>query len=209
MSCFFHKHVLLVLLGIAVLAVVAWRTSPNTPSTPPPPALATQLPQDRIDLSDSIIRTGDVLTSEGLPNNYYVGSNLKRYVFTTQQTYFTWYPASARIKKIDRKKLEAIPLGGNVTYRPGMRIITFATDPTHYVVGHGGTLHEATSSQLNGYYGKNWKERVDVLEEYYLPDYRMEGSIRLSSSYSPLEEYASSKTISHDKNLVANLPSQK
>lgn len=205
-----RAHLTLAVIAVVLLAVAAYTTtSNNTPSTPPPPPLAIQAPQDRIDLADSVVRAGDVVTSEGLPNNYYIGMNGKRYVFPTLQTYRTWYPDNATLKKLDRKKLEAIPLTGNVTYRPGMRVITFATDPTYYVVSHGGVLREASQSLLRSYYGNNWKERVDTLEEYYLPDYTIGAPIYSLSSYSPQAEYDLSKTVGHDKNLVANLPSQK
>ena len=198
----------LITLAIAGGAIV-FMSRTTTPQTPPPPALATELPPDRIEIKDTIIRPGDVITSEGLPNSYYVGLDNKRYVFTTAEAYNTWYPKASPVKLLERKKLESVPLGGNATYRPGMRVITLDTDTSYYVVAHGGVLRKVSESLLRTYYGSAWRERLDNLPEYYRADYRLGEPVYRVHDYSPVEEYRRSPTMSTDKGIEMNLPAKK
>ncbi|GEM_PF-5333687 len=198
-------------LAIIVIAVIIRLTVAHTPSQPPllPPEHAKSAPRDYPSTykpKDLPIKIGDVLTSNGLESSYYMAPTMKRYVFPNQATLQTWYPVPEfTIKNIDRKTLEAIPLAGNVTYRAGMRIIKFATDPEYYVVSKGGVLHAASTSILATLYGTNWNKRVDALEEYYRTNYVIASPLSSSSDYSPIDEYNSSPTISVDKGLVSSL----
>lgn len=208
---FLHSH-RNALIGVCVIGIaLIIRSTVTAPSSPVelPPEHATEAPRDYMKSYDSTntqIRVGDVLTSMGLESIYYVAPTMHRYVFPNQATFQTWYPVPAmNVKSIDRESLEAIPLSSNVTYRPGMRIIKFATDPEYYVVSKGGILHAASTSILKKLYGSDWTKRVDALEEYYRADYTIGTSITSSSDYSPINEYNSSPTISLDKDLVPSL----
>ena len=207
---FKHREVGVAVTVIA-LALLVRLTIAHAPSQPQqlPPEHAISAPQDYMSVyspKDPMIKIGDVLTSQGLESNYYVAPTMKRYVFPNQATLQTWYPVPRfTIKNIERKNLEAVPLGGNVTYRPGMRIIKFATDPEYYVVSKGGVLHSASTSILGALYGADWNKRVDALEEYYRADYTIGIAISRSSEYSPIDEYNASPTISLDKGLIIPL----
>ncbi len=204
-----HRNALIGICVIGIALIV--RITVTAPSSPvePPPEHALEAPRDWMksyDSTDTQIRVGDVLTSMGLESIYYVAPTMQRYVFPNQATFQTWYPVPAMtVKNVDRKALEAIPLAGSVTYRPGMRMIKFATDPQYYVVSKGGVLHAATPSILKKLYGTDWMKRVDPLEEYYRADYTISTAITSSSDYSPFGEYNSSPTISLDKGLVPSL----
>ncbi len=198
--------VIIIAPAIIVIGLMAWNRTPTASSTPPPPEQAEQLPPDRIDVRDTIIRPGDVVTTNNLPNNYYVGVDNKRYVFTTQQSYDTWYPKASPVKLLEQKKLETVPLGGNVTYRPGMRVITFDTDPSYYVVASGGVLKKITQQLLRSIYGNNWRQRLDTLPEYYRADYSLGVPVKNMNDYDAVKEFETSKTISIDKGLTSNLP---
>lgn len=210
-----HRGALAGIVVITIALVVRFVFDPPTvPPTTLPPEHASQPPSDYIKgyiaNENDIIRTGDVLTSAGLESNYYVSTEMKRLVFPNQATMQTWYPVvEFDIKNIDRKKLESYPLSGNVTVRPGMRILTFQSDPTYYVVSHGGVLRQASPSILKKLYGEHWNNRVDTLEEYYRTNYTVSDPLRSSNEYSPIDEYNSSPTISVDRGVFTPLKSLK
>ncbi|MDP3793749.1 MAG: hypothetical protein Q8R07_03280, partial [Candidatus Uhrbacteria bacterium] len=90
---------------------------------------------------------GDLIKGSG-DTVYYFAANGKRFVFPNAKTYFTWYPDFSGVKTISDGHLATIPLGGNVTYRPGRKMVKVTTDPKTYVVDQGGFLRHITSEQL-------------------------------------------------------------
>ncbi|MEK7115787.1 MAG: hypothetical protein AAB879_00140, partial [Patescibacteria group bacterium] len=65
---------------------------------------------------------------------YYYGQNGKRFVFPNSKTYFSWYTDFSTVKTISSDELATIPIGGNVTYRPGVKLVKITTDPKVYAV---------------------------------------------------------------------------
>lgn len=101
---------------------------------------------------------------------YYCGADGKRYVFPDPGTYFSWYSDFSRVTIVSPEVLAAAPIGGNVAYRPGSRLIKIKTDPKVYALSKGGVLHwvpsEAIAEKL---YGQNWNQEVsDVAEEFFV-----------------------------------------
>src|SRR5687768_5769144 len=54
---------------------------------------------------------------------YYYAADNKRYVFPHSKTYFTWYSDYNNIKEVSLEQLGGITIGGNVTYRPGQKMV--------------------------------------------------------------------------------------
>lgn len=103
---------------------------------------------------------------------YYCGADNKRYVFPNQKTYISWYPDFTGVVKITDTDLANIPLGGNVTSRPGVRMVKVPTDPHVYVVQLGGVLRHVTSPDIAvSMYGANWSKQVDDLPEAFFVNY--------------------------------------
>src|SRR3990170_2304691 len=61
------------------------------------------------------------LVKASLPAVYYVGGDGKRYVFPNEKTYKTWYADFSLVQTITDAELAAMAIGGNVTYKPGVR----------------------------------------------------------------------------------------
>jgi hypothetical protein len=82
---------------------------------------------------------GDLIKMNGLSSVYYLKGG-KRFVFPNQSTYASWYsdnnggPDWSGIKTVAQSELESYPLGGNVTVRPGTKLIKITTNPTVYAV---------------------------------------------------------------------------
>jgi hypothetical protein len=75
------------------------------------------------------LSSGDLIKGS-LPAVYYYGADAKRYVFPDVKTYETWYGSDfSSVKTITDTELATIPIGGNVTYRPGESMIKIQSDP--------------------------------------------------------------------------------
>ncbi len=105
---------------------------------------------------------------------YYCGADGRRYVFPNQAIYFSWYKNFDEVITISDEQLAAIPLGKNVTYKPGVRLVKIQTDPKVYAVGHGGLLRWVTSPETaENLYGANWAKQVDDIPEVFFLDYQI------------------------------------
>ncbi|NMC86827.1 MAG: hypothetical protein GYA69_00020 [Candidatus Moranbacteria bacterium] len=62
------------------------------------------------------------------PAVYYYYDN-KRFAFPNEQIFYSWYGGFDEIRVIADGQLQEIPLGGNITFRPGVTLIKIQTDP--------------------------------------------------------------------------------
>jgi hypothetical protein len=103
---------------------------------------------------------------------YYCGVDSKRYVFPNKKTHDTWYSSFAGVVEISDESIAQIPLGGNVTYRPGMKLVKIQTDPKVYAVAAGGTLRWVTTEAVaERLYGAEWSEMVDDVPDAFFVNY--------------------------------------
>lgn len=131
---------------------------------------------------------------------YYFASNGKRYVFPNAKTYFTWYTNFDGVKTISDGALSTVPLGGNVTYRPGRKMLKITTDPRTYVVDQGGILrHVATEQLAETLYGLAWKSNVEDLPDPFFINYKLGTAIQTATDYQPANVMTLTTTIGQDK----------
>lgn len=106
------------------------------------------------------------------PAVYYVGTDGQRYVFPNERIFYSWYPDFSDVDTVDDADLAEYPLGGNVTYRPGTRLVKLTNDPKVYAVEPGGVLRWVTSETIaETLYGEEWAARVDDLPDGFFPAY--------------------------------------
>ncbi|MFH2063026.1 MAG: C25 family cysteine peptidase [bacterium] len=152
-----------------------------------------------INYASAIFQYGDLVRAS-LPTVYYVGSDGRRYVFPDEKTYFTWYQDFGSVKFVTDTELAALPLGGNVTYRPGMRLIKIQTDPKVYAVDQGGNLrwlaNEAVAVTL---YGSQWNRLVDDVPDSFFVNYVIGSPINSASDFSPAAAYNATRTINDNR----------
>ena len=105
---------------------------------------------------------------------YYCGGDGKRYVFPNPKIYTTWYGDFSGVRVITPEEMAVLPLGGNVTYRPGSRLVKIQSDPKTYAVEGGGLLRhvpdEATAVAL---FGAAWSKLVDDIDVAFFLNYRI------------------------------------
>lgn len=130
---------------------------------------------------------------------YYVNEG-KRYSFPNERIYSTWYQDFSTVSTITDAELSGYPLSGNVTYRPGRRMVKITSDPKVYVVAQGGLLRPiASESVAVALYGPAWNKMVDDLPDAYFFDYKIGDPVESSGAFSPSSAEAASPDISAER----------
>jgi len=152
----------------------------------------------------SNLHAGDLIRGETFSAVYYYGADGFRYVFPNDKAYFTWYKDFNSVKWVSDANLTKIQIGGNVTYKPGVKMIKINSDPRVYVVSSGGVIHPIGSEAIaSALYGATWNKQIDDVSDGFFPNYVMGGSIDVASMYDPAAEKADAENINVDKNLSA------
>jgi plastocyanin len=160
--------------------------------------------QSLVDLED--IEAGDLIRGESYSAVYYYGLDGFRYVFPNDKTYFTWYDNFDDVKWISDGDLADIQIGGNVTYKPGVKMIKINSDPTVYVIGAGGEIMGIPSEEIaQELYGSDWNTQIDDVPDGFFSNYEMGSEIELASQFSVTGEEASAFSIDADKGLKTYL----
>lgn len=150
------------------------------------------------------VSAGDLIRGESFSAVYYMGADGFRYVFPNEKTYFTWYSDFDDVKFITDAQLGEIQIGGNVTYKPGVKMIKINTDPRVYVVSQGGVLHhvddETTASTL---YGSSWNRMIDDVPDGFFSNYTIEETSANDVDYDADDAESSVSGVNDDKGLVA------
>ncbi len=123
---------------------------------------------------------------------YYVGTDGKRHAFPNSQVYFTWYPDFSGVQVIGLTQLATIPLGPNVTYKPGKKMVKFTTNSKVYTVSKGGLLRpigsEAVATLL---YGVDWNKKIDDISDAFYTNYTFGLPVNGLLDFNPAEVEAS------------------
>lgn len=140
------------------------------------------------------IRVHDLvkLQDDGDPNTqhdttvYYIGSDGRRHFFPNPKVFFTWFHDFNTVRIVSATSLAEIPLGANVTYRPGVRMVKFESDNKVYVVEGGRRLRWIQSEQdASSIYGVNWNRNIDDIPVVFYTDYVFGATLGSAASFSP------------------------
>ena len=116
--------------------------------------------------------SGALIKSASSTAVYYCGANGKRYVFPNDRVYFSWYVDFKTVTTVTNEALAAVPLGGLVTYRPGIKMVKIESIPNVYAVTRGGILRWIKSPEIAAdIYGTNWKKNVDDVSDAFFTSY--------------------------------------
>lgn len=149
---------------------------------------------------------GELVKGSG-PAVYYYAADGKRYVFPNEKTYFTWYSNFDGVVTVTDAELAAIPLGKNITYRPGTRMLKIESDPKVYAVGKNGLLRWVETEPLaESLYGSNWAGQIDDISVAFFTSYTLGPSIDHPSDFNPTDAKNASMTIQQDRSLTAPEP---
>jgi len=147
------------------------------------------------------IAYGDLIKASGAAV-YYYANNGKRYVFSTLKTYLSWYSDFSGVKTITDDQLAMISIGGNVTYKPGVRLIKITTDPKVYAIdAHGVLRWLKTEALAKALYGDNWTTKIDDIPDPFFVNYNIGNDISGTGDFSPLSVAEAASSINVDKGL--------
>lgn len=114
----------------------------------------------------------DLIRGTTFSSVYYMAPDGLRYVFPNEKTYFTWYADFSTVKTISDAELADIQMGGNVTYRPGSKMVKIDSDPKTYMVTQGGTLRWVPSEEMaDALYGSSWQSKIDDIPDGFFGNY--------------------------------------
>lgn len=135
------------------------------------------------------VRTEDIIKGSG-PAIYFYAMDGKRYVFTKESIYKTWYADFGNVKKVSDSDLASITLGGSMTVQPGTKLIKFATSPKVYAVLPKSYISYRaplawiqSSSAAIQLYGANWRSKIISLPDTDFQNYIYNGQILYGSQY--------------------------
>ncbi len=151
------------------------------------------------------LQAGDLIRGQTFSAVYYMGADEFRYVFPNLNTYKSWYGEDfSNVVWITDAQLAKIQIGGNVTYKPGTRMIKIDTDPKTYAPGQNGTLHHVTSEQVaRDLYGTNWNKEIDDMPDGFFTNYTIAESIDNASEYNRASLQSNATSINVDRELQA------
>jgi adhesin/invasin len=140
--------------------------------------------------------TGELVKIASNTAVYFVATDGKRHAFPNEKVYFTWYQNFDDVVTISDAEMASIPLGSNVTYRPGTRMVKFESLANVYVVGKGGELRWVTSEALAAsLYGANWAKMVDDVSDAFYVNYHFGADVTDITGFNPAAETSAVPTI--------------
>lgn len=175
------------------LQVAAAGTTPTSPPIETPSAAAEREARvrnfDRMGVAIHALvklpNDGNPLTQEDTAV-YYLGVDGRRHAFPNSKVYATWYSDFAGVRVISGTDMASIPLGASVTYKPGVRLIKFATDPRVYAVSNNRVLrYVGTESLAASLYGSTWNRQIDDVPDTYYSDYSFGTAVSSGADYNP------------------------
>ena len=197
----------IILVGIIILCIIAWYRIVQQDNSAPQitdsqaPATINQ-PQIPVLHADAPKLAGTVVMGPKTTTRFYIGRDGKRYVFPDEtKTFDTWYPSGTKITRLSETELEKYPLGGNICYKPGTRLIHISSDTRVFAVSHGCVLRPINEGTAVMIFGADWQKSLDMLQDYYFTNYTIGKQISTTHDYSIAAEQGASQTIDIDKGL--------
>jgi hypothetical protein len=160
-----------------------------------------------LDIKD--VEVGSLITSSFGPAIYYYGYDGKRYVFPNEKVYFSWFKDFRGVKRVGDKSLATVPIGGNVTYKPGVKLVKIQTDPRVYAVANGKILRWITSEALaRELYGADWAADIYDVPDAFFADYEIGRPIFSASEYDPDWDIYAHQSLSYLIDMQLRDPSE-
>ncbi|MFC1638800.1 CAP domain-containing protein [Patescibacteria group bacterium] len=148
--------------------------------------------------------TGSLVKTADSTAVYYYAANERRYVFPNQRTYHSWFVGFDGVIEITAEQLAEMTIGGNVTYRPGVRMVKIQSDPRVYAVDRHGTLRWIqTEGAAEALYGPDWSDYVDDVSDAFFVNYHLGEPIASAADFDPDAAADGSPSVGADLGLPA------
>jgi len=129
---------------------------------------------------------GDLIKGESFSSVYYLASDGKRWVFPNEAVFFSWYENFDNVKTISDENLASLPLGRNITMRPGVKLVKITTDSKVYGVSNPSTLQWIKTEEIaKTLYGDDWAKEVIDIPDTFFTSYVMGAPIDTAIDFAP------------------------
>lgn len=119
---------------------------------------------------------------------YYIGRDGRRHAFPHPSVIDSWYRSGLpRVRTLTSEEIQMIPLGANVTYRPGASILQFESASMYVVAGPKTVRLLVDAQAAASLYGPNWVNRLAGLSDAHFADYHLSQELPVSgpSDFNP------------------------
>jgi hypothetical protein len=114
----------------------------------------------------------------------------KRHAFPSESVFFSWYVDFSGVQTVTSQELGQIPLGSNVTMRPGTKLVKITSVPLVYAVEGQKLRPVSTEAVAGSIWGPEWaKQVVDIAETFFM-NYGAGDLITRTEDYSPAVAHA-------------------
>ncbi len=180
-------------------------STPTPSPTPTPVPTPTPTPPITEPINTTPVSTVRLLVKLACPANplpedpctavYYIGTDGKRHAYTSGRVFLTWYQNFDGVQTVAPQTLSGYPLGKNVTYRPGSRMVKFASLNKVYAITRGASLRWVKTEEVaRALYGADWNTKIDDIPDAFYNDYSFGPDIDTAASYVPSVELQSNET---------------
>lgn len=148
------------------------------------------------------VMPGSLIKVAGNPAVYYFGADSQRYVFPNAKVFYSWFDNFDEVKTISADEMAQLPVAGLVTYRPGVKLVTFTTTKDVYAVSQGGVLRKLKDETMaQKLYGPNWNKLIDDIDDAFFSSYKFGDDLVEIGDYIKDEVKSLSPNIEIDKDI--------
>ncbi len=127
---------------------------------------------------------------------YFIGKDGKRHAFPNSKVFFTWYIDFSSVTFVASNIMSSFPLGKNVNYRPGSKMVKFTTLNNVYAVSKTNGLRWVTTEAIAvGLYGTDWNTKIDDIPDTFYSDYKFGTDITDVTQFNIQNEFDGTPTI--------------
>ncbi|MBP6943110.1 MAG: hypothetical protein KBB55_03660 [Candidatus Buchananbacteria bacterium] len=181
----------IVLLVVVLIGVVVFRNSNaplTTPLESPGDATVTSTPEATTSVSTYTPTTGDIVRTPTNPSLYFVGTDGKRHLYSSDSTFWSWYTGdwnnitfgttTKTVKVIPQDEFDQLNVGANVTVQPGSRLVRFDNSQIMYAVTGNAQLAKVDEATAQKLFGSKWRDSLIVLPYTLEGDYTKDGKVK-------------------------------
>jgi hypothetical protein len=173
--------------------------TPTPEPTPTPAPILALTPPVGAPPQGSLVKlecAADATTDDACKAVYYYGHDGKRHAFPNSKVFFTWYQNFDAVVTVTPSMMGELPLGKNVTYRPGVRMVKFATVNNVYAVGADGVLRWVKTEDLaRSLYGADWNTKIDDIADVFFTNYTFGADVDAATDFNAALETSSAADI--------------
>ncbi|OIO16023.1 hypothetical protein COV56_03075 [Candidatus Kuenenbacteria bacterium CG11_big_fil_rev_8_21_14_0_20_37_9] len=157
-------------------------------------------PINKIEVSG--VLPGDLIKIADSKVVYYFGADSRRYIFPNEKIFMSWYSDFSGVKTVSVADMAKIPLGSLITYKPGVKMVKFTTNPDVYVIARGGEFRKLRDEAMaKNLFGADWNKKIDDINDAFYSSYVFGKTLIAEAEYNVEMCQAQSPTISVDRDI--------